>query len=84
MMRKVNIHQAKTTLSQLVEAAEAGEKVILARAGTPVVEIVRLKPRRGIRLGTLKDAFPTEFMDAVLKPLSKRDAARLFGSGLEA
>ena len=35
-MRKVNIHEAKTTLSKRVEAAEAGEKVILARAGRPV------------------------------------------------
>ena len=31
-MRKVNIHEAKTTLSQLVEAAESGETVVLARA----------------------------------------------------
>ncbi len=36
------MHEAKTTLSQLVEQVENGEEVILARAGTPVARIVRL------------------------------------------
>jgi len=51
-MRKVNIHEPEATLSTLVEAAEAGEKVVLARAGRPVAQIVRLEPLRGVRLGT--------------------------------
>jgi prevent-host-death family protein len=46
-MRKVSIHKAKTTLSQLVEAVEAGETVVLARAGEPVVQLVRFKKKRG-------------------------------------
>jgi len=82
-MRKVNIHEAKTRLSQLVEAAEAGERVVLARAGTPVAELVRLRPRAGVRLGTLKGMFPDELLAEAVKPLSRRDLDRLFGSGLE-
>jgi prevent-host-death family protein len=82
-MRKVNIHEAKTTLSKLVEAAEAGEKVILARAGRPVAQIVRLDRERGIKLGTLKGRIPVELIDAVSKPLSSEDTARLFGGNLE-
>ena len=35
-MRKVNIHEAKTQLSKLVEEVEAGERIIIARAGEPV------------------------------------------------
>ena len=35
-MRQVNIHDAKTQLSSLIEAVEAGERVVIARAGTPV------------------------------------------------
>ena len=63
-MRKVNIHEAKTTLSQLVEAAEAGEKVILARAGNPVVQLVRLRQRKqGIKLGLLKGRVPERLLD---------------------
>jgi prevent-host-death family protein len=57
-MRKVNIHEAKTTLSQLVEAAEAGEDVLIARAGRPVARLTRVRSgRRGIKLGTLKGMF---------------------------
>lgn len=82
-MRKVNIHEAKTTLSQLVEAAEAGEKVILARAGKPVAELVRVQLRRGIRLGVLKGMFPDKFQADAVKPLSKRDLERLFGTEVE-
>lgn len=36
----VNMHEAKTRLSELVRMVEAGEKVVLARNGTPVVELV--------------------------------------------
>ena len=82
-MRKVNIHEAKTTLSKLVEAAEAGEKVILARAGRPVAQIVRLDRQGGIKLGTLKGRIPDELIDAVIKPLSAKASARLFGGDLE-
>lgn len=57
-MRKVNIHEAKTTLSQLVEAAEGGEDVLIARAGRPVARLTRVRTGRGgIKLGTLKGMF---------------------------
>jgi prevent-host-death family protein len=36
----VNMHEAKSRLSELVRMVEAGEKVVLARNGTPVVELV--------------------------------------------
>jgi len=57
-MRKVNIHEAKTTLSQLIEAAENGEDVLIARAGRPVARLTRVRTgRKGIKLGTLKGMF---------------------------
>ena len=34
------MHEAKTRLSQLVERAEAGEEIVIARNGTPVVRLV--------------------------------------------
>jgi prevent-host-death family protein len=82
-MRKVNIHEAKTTLSQLVEAAEAGETVILARAGRPVARIVGLERPQGVRLGGLKGKLPADLLEQANRPLSKRDISRLFGSRLE-
>ncbi len=39
-MLVVNMHEAKTRLSELVRLVESGEKVVLARNGTPVVELV--------------------------------------------
>ncbi len=41
----VNVHQAKTTLSRLIEAAEKGAQVTIARDGDPVVELVPVKAR---------------------------------------
>ena len=36
----VNIHEAKTHLSRLVERVEAGEEIVIARAGRPVARLV--------------------------------------------
>ncbi len=46
MEKPVNIHEAKTHLSRLVERVEAGEEITLARAGRPVARIVAFVPRR--------------------------------------
>jgi prevent-host-death family protein len=40
----VNMHEAKTRLSELVRLVESGEKVVLARNGTPVAELVPAAP----------------------------------------
>ena len=42
-MEKVNIHEAKTHLSRLVERAERGEEIIIARSGRPVARLVPLE-----------------------------------------
>ena len=41
MKRVVNMHEAKTKLPQLVAAVEAGEEVVIARNGVPVVDLVK-------------------------------------------
>ncbi len=54
-MHTVNIHEAKTHFSKLVESAMNGEETIIAKAGTPVAKLVPFnkgKPKR--RLGVLK------------------------------
>jgi prevent-host-death family protein len=45
-----NIHEAKTNLSSLIAKAEAGEDVVIARAGKPVVKLVRVEAGRKKRL----------------------------------
>ena len=81
-MRKINIHEAKTTLSRLVEAVEAGEEIVLARAGRPVAMITRLPLRHGIRLGTAKGLVCSIAKDFD-RPLSKRQREALFGGSVE-
>ena len=41
-MKTVNIHQAKTQLSKLIEQASKGESFIIAKAGKPVVRVTAL------------------------------------------
>ena len=78
-MRKVNIYEAKTRLSQLVEAAAAGNDVIIAKAGRPIARLTRLerKPSRR-RLGLLDGRFkiPEDFN----RPLPE-DVLRAFDEG---
>jgi prevent-host-death family protein len=70
----VNIHEAKTHLSRLVEQAAAGEEIVIAKAGKPIAKIVRLSPAEPrLRLGLLKgigtvpDDFDEPLPDDVLR-----------------
>jgi prevent-host-death family protein len=45
-----NIHDAKTRLSQLVARAEKGEKIVIARAGEPVAQLVAMRSSRRLSL----------------------------------
>lgn len=54
---QVNIYEAKTRLSELVEQAHAGQTVIIAKGGTPMAKLVPLheEPKRKIVFGLMKD-----------------------------
>ncbi len=53
MTVNVNIHEAKTHLSRLLEQVAAGERVVISKAGKPIAELVPHQASR-VRLGTLK------------------------------
>jgi prevent-host-death family protein len=57
-MRSVNIHEAKTHLSRLVDQAAKGEPFIIAKAGKPMVKVVPIAPEPEAAgwLGALRDA----------------------------
>ena len=62
-MRTVNVHAAKTHFSKLLDAAAAGEEIVIAKAGKPVARLVALE-RAGRRpLGLLEGQFtvPDDF-----------------------
>lgn len=46
-MAEVNIHEAKTHLSQLLKRVAAGEEIIIARGGRPVARLVPIEPAAG-------------------------------------
>ncbi len=48
-MHQVNVHEAKTHLSQLLQRVEHGEEVVIARNGTPVAKLVPHVPQRNYR-----------------------------------
>jgi prevent-host-death family protein len=52
---KINIHEAKTQLSRLVEDAAAGKEIVIAKAGKPMARLLPVESKRGPRkLGILK------------------------------
>ncbi|RZT42280.1 type II toxin-antitoxin system Phd/YefM family antitoxin [Cupriavidus agavae] len=54
-MQTVNIHEAKTNLSRLIEAVAEGQEVVIAKAGKPMVRMVPFAtPQTPRRLGGLK------------------------------
>jgi len=66
MYQQVNVQTAKATLSRLLVSAEAGDDVVIARNGHPVVRLTPI-PRSDRRtLGFL----PGTVSDEVLRPLS--------------
>lgn len=43
MVETVNVHEAKTHLSRLLARVEAGERIVIARAGEPIAELIPAK-----------------------------------------
>jgi prevent-host-death family protein len=69
---QVNVHEAKTQLSKLIEAALRGEDVIIARDGKPAVKLTAIpleKPR--FKLGILPQLAGT--VPDFLEPMSEED-----------
>jgi prevent-host-death family protein len=72
-MLTVNIHEAKTHLSRLIEAAVKGEPFIIAKSGKPLVKVTAIEAappvrRLGFLAGEFKvpDDFGTMFQDEII------------------
>ena len=78
-MNKVNIHEAKTQLSKLVDRAAKGETFVIAKAGKPLVKVSAITaPKRPRRIGFLDGEIevPDDF-----DRIGEREIALLFGTG---
>jgi len=82
MTETVNIYDAKTNLSRLIDRGAAGEEIVIARAGKPVAKLVPLpktKPRVPGRLDHLGSAPDSFFFD----PLPEEELRLWNGEGGE-
>jgi len=80
-MKTVNIHEAKTQLSKLVEQASKGESFIIAKAGKPVGKVTALSAPTGAqvrRLGFMvgQISVPEDF-----DRMGSEEIERIFGGG---
>ena len=80
-MKTVNIHEAKTHLSKLVDEASNGEPFVIAKAGKPMVKVVALNAPTGTevkRLGFLAGqiAVPDDF-----DRMGEEEIEGIFGGG---
>lgn len=80
-MKTVNIHEAKTHLSRLVEQAAEGESFVIAKAGKPLVKVVALgapQPGEAKRLGFMAGQItvPDDF-----DRMASGEIESLFGDG---
>ena len=72
MGEQVNLNEAKTHLSRLIERVQAGEEIIIAKSGRPVARLSPLVPqeprRPGLLTGKVEDSFfdplPDDELDA--------------------
>lgn len=61
--KMVNIHEAKTHLSRLLEEVNNGQEIILAKAGKPYARLVPLETPKKRQLGFVKASIPDSFFD---------------------
>jgi prevent-host-death family protein len=76
MAKQVNIHEAKTNFSKLVEEVEAGAEITIARAGKPILKLVRIEePLVNRKLGWAAHLFKDFDWDAWEQPDQELEAA---------
>ncbi|MEP7354048.1 MAG: type II toxin-antitoxin system prevent-host-death family antitoxin [Acidobacteriota bacterium] len=73
---EVNIHQAKTHLSRLIEQALSGEEITIAKAGKPMVRLVPIEVKKPV-LGSARGTFTLK--EGWDDPLTDSEFDELFG-----
>ena len=74
--RIVNVHEAKTQFSRLIDAAHVGETIVVAKGGKPWARLVPLEPPRGRRApGVLKGRVNLPPLEVLLESLPEEELA---------
>ena len=64
-METINVHEAKTKFSALLERAHAGEEIIVAKAGKPYARLLPLEPPAERIPGRYSEVIPEGFFDPI-------------------
>ena len=81
-MKTVNIHEAKTNLSKLIDEASRGESFVIAKSGKPMVMVTAVETPVGAarrRVGFMANQFSTPSM--IFDRMSGGEIEKLFGGG---
>ena len=74
----MNVHEAKTHFSRLIDAAHAGETIVVAKGGRPWARLVPLEPPTPQRQpGVLAGSFALPPLEVLLEPLPEEELAAL-------
>ena len=81
MAKTVNVHEAKTHLSKLLEKVESGEEIIIARSGKPIARLCALasnkkQPKR--KPGFAKGLLPESVVEKLFDPALDQEIEALF------
>jgi prevent-host-death family protein len=71
---QVNVHEAKSQLSRLLELVEEGETVVIARHGEPVAELIPARRKGGFPFGIAHDEPLVSAGDDWWQPMSDTEA----------
>ena len=71
---QVNVHEAKSQLSRLLELVEEGETVVIARHGEPVAELVPARRKEGFPFGIARDEPLVAAGDEWWQPMTDTEA----------
>ena len=79
---QVNILQAKNQLSQLIKCAQAGDEVVIANRGAPVVQLIRLEPKQAGSAHKIADPNFLRWLEANPLPRHAQRTAQEIDAGI--
>ena len=78
LVRTVNVHEAKTRFSRLIDAAHGGVTIVVAKGGKPWARLVPLEPPRACRVpGVLAGRLKLPPLEVLLEPLPADELAAM-------
>ncbi|MGR3435062.1 MAG: type II toxin-antitoxin system Phd/YefM family antitoxin [Shimia sp.] len=72
---QMNVAEAKSKLSELLAAVDAGEDVVIARGGVPAARLVPVTASSGLRFGPLAGFVPEDSVPDFTEPMSAAELA---------